>query len=86
MNKNILNKNNLPKYFNVMVEYVTGDSETFECASWRYFTDFVEYLTTDNTMVQVYYNNVKAIKYDKKFTRIIEEANKAKETVKEENK
>jgi hypothetical protein len=78
MNKNLIN-NKLPKFFNVTIEYVTGEKEDFKCASWHYEQDFIEYLTTDNMFVQVIKSNIKTIKYDKNYTKIIEELSKERD-------
>jgi hypothetical protein len=77
MNKNVLLMNKekeLPKYFIVTINYVTGVSEELKCASWNYQPDFVEYLTTDNEFVQIIKNNILSLKYDKAYTKIIEYA------------
>lgn len=73
MNNNLINKN-LPKFFTVSITYIDGTTEEFKCASRIYDTNLVEFLTTDNTLVQVIINNIKTIKYDKNYTKMIEEA------------
>lgn len=75
-----LKKNDLPKSFVVTIELVTGTKIELVCASWKYFPNFVEYLTTDNEIKQFFYNNICDIMYNKEFTRIIEEINKREQS------
>lgn len=80
MGKNInLIKNNLPKSFKVVVQYIDGSKDELVCASWHYTNDFIEYLTTDNMFVQVFKSNIKSLKYDKDYSKIIEELSKQKQ-------
>jgi hypothetical protein len=74
MNKKLLN-NKLPKFFNVTINYVTGESKEFKCASWNYnySQDMIEYLTTDNEYKYIIKSNVLDINPDKNYTKIIEE-------------
>jgi hypothetical protein len=74
MNKKLLN-NKLPKFFNVTINYVTGESKELKCASWNYnySQDMIEYLTTDNEYKYIIKSNVLDINPDKNYTKIIEE-------------
>lgn len=78
MNKALLT-NNLPKFFIMEVNYIDGSKEEIKCADRILHEDMIEVLTTDNTFTFIFKNNIKSIKFDKSYSKIVEEINKKKQ-------
>lgn len=77
MNKTLVT-NQLPKFFVITVEFIDGTKEEFKCAERVISNDNIEVLTTDNLYIQLTRSNVKSIKFDKNYSKLIEHAIKKK--------
>jgi len=84
MNKGLIT--NLPKSFNVEVEYFDGTKKNLECADRVIHENEYEFLNTDNTYTFVPKSNVKFLHFDKNYSKIIEQVAKMNKAVKEEEK
>jgi hypothetical protein len=69
----------LPDHFGVTIEFVTGKKEEFEVAE-RYFvteTKVFEILTGDNEWLNFPLANILSIRFDKRFSKVVDIRRKA---------
>lgn len=75
MNTVFIPKDNpeLPDSYSITIDYLTGGSERFDCASYQYIKDLniLELVLKEDIWVVIPFSSIKKFSFDKRFSKLM---------------